>query len=310
VTSTFCALSANQVALMDEPLPRWTGGPIGFIGLGTMGMPIAVRLRDRGDELVVWSRTSSKAAAIAAENVRFVDDPAAVARACPVVASCLLDDSAIEAVYLGANGVIANAAPGSLLVEHGTFTPALADRLAAGASKRSVDFLDAPVSGGAAGAAAGTLVCMVGGEAAASNRLLSVASAYCASVERVGPAGAGVMLKLVNQMLVAAHTLSAAEAAALVRAAGIPVDVADRVLNRGWAASAMLARNLTPAVTGQFPSQGAEIGLMTEVLALVRQAVVSLAVPTVLEPGVYTHFLGCTRAGFGDDDLSALPLAP
>jgi 3-hydroxyisobutyrate dehydrogenase-like beta-hydroxyacid dehydrogenase len=294
---------------MSEPVARRTGGPIGFIGLGAMGMPMALRLRERGDELVVWSRTAAKATAIAGDGVRLADSPAAVARACPVVVSCLRDDTAIEAVYLGDNGVIAHVGAGALLVEHGTFTPALAHRLAAAAGERSARFLDAPVSGGAAGAAAGTLVSMVGGDAAASELLVAIASAYCGSVERVGPAGAGVTLKLVNQMLVAAHALSAAEAAAVVRAADIPVDVADRVLNHGWAASAMLARNLTPAVTGRFPSQGAEIGLMAGVLALVREAVTSLAVPTVLEPAVYAHFVTSSSNGFAAGDLSALPLA-
>ncbi|WP_432826728.1 NAD(P)-dependent oxidoreductase [Dactylosporangium sp. CA-092794] len=295
---------------MTEPAAPPAGGPIGFIGLGAMGMPMARRLRDRGDELVVWSRTAAKAAAVAADNVRVVDGPAAVARACPVVVSCLLDGAAIESVYLGADGVIANAAPGALLVEHGTFAPALARRLAAAAGERRAQFLDAPVTGGAAGAAAGTLIGMVGGEAGASARLVPVASAYCASVERVGPSGAGVALKLVNQMLVAAHTLSAVEAAALVRAAGIPVEVADRVLNGGWAASAMLARNLEPAVTGRYPDQGATVGLLTEVLGLVRDAVAAFAIPTVVEPVVYAHFLESTRAGFGGGDLSALPIAP
>jgi 3-hydroxyisobutyrate dehydrogenase-like beta-hydroxyacid dehydrogenase len=95
-----------------------------------------------------------------------------------------------------------------------------------------------------------------------------------------------------------------------VRAAGIPVDVADRVLNGGWAASAMLARNLTPALTGQYPAEGAAIGLMTEVLGMVREAVASLAVPTVLEPAVYSHFLRSSAAGLANCDLSALPLTP
>jgi len=294
---------------MTEP-PSASAEPIGFIGLGTMGRPMARRLRARGENLVVWTRTRSKAADIADDRVRFASDVADVARSCRVVLSCLLDDAAIEDVYLGPDGVIANAAAGSLLVEHGTFTPALARRLDSAAADSSIQFLDAPVSGGAAGAAAGNLVTMVGGTPDAVARLAPVASAYCTLVERIGPSGAGVTLKLVNQMLVAANVVSTVEAAAVIRAAGISVDAAERVLTGGWAASAMLARNLRAAVTGEFPAEGAGIGAMADVLALAREVVRSLGVPTVLEPLVYAQFVSSSRSGFAEHDLSALPLTP
>jgi 3-hydroxyisobutyrate dehydrogenase-like beta-hydroxyacid dehydrogenase len=291
---------------MSEP----ARSPVGFVGLGVMGLPMARRLVDCGEELVVWTRTRAKAQAIVDLGARVADDPADVARACPVVLGCLLDDAAIEAVYFGVDGLLAGARPGALFVEHGTFTPSLAHKLAESAEARGGSFLDAPVTGGAGGAAAGSLVAMTGGADESVKRLVPIASAYCTHVERVGPPGAGVTLKLVNQMLVAAHALAAVEAAALVRGAGIPVDIADRVLNAGWASSTMLARNLTPAVTGRHPAPTATIGALADVLSLVHDLARSLSVPTVLEPAVYGHFMAASRAGMGELDISALPLKP
>jgi 3-hydroxyisobutyrate dehydrogenase-like beta-hydroxyacid dehydrogenase len=293
---------------MSDAARQAADSPIGFIGLGAMGMPIAHRLYEQGHDLVVWTRNTSKAADIAGTGVRFGDDPADVARSCRVVLSCLLNDDAIEQVYLGPSGLIAESEPGSLLVEHGTFTPQLARQLHSVAANRKIGFLDAPVSGGSARAKVGGLVTMIGGDLEAVERLTPIAAVYCSLIERIGPSGTGVTLKLINQMLVATHALSTVEAAAMVRAAGIPIDVANWVLNRGWAASTMLARNLTPAITGNYPDEGADIGGLTAVLGLVRDLAASMAVPNVLEPMVYAQFRAASAAGLAHEDLSALQL--
>jgi 3-hydroxyisobutyrate dehydrogenase-like beta-hydroxyacid dehydrogenase len=219
--------------------------------------------------------------------------------------SCLLNDAVIEKVYLG-DGLLDAMRPGSLLVEHGTFSPGLSRRLFAAAEGVGVDFVDAPVSGGALGASAGRLVCMAGGTAAAVDRLVPIVAAYCRSVSFVGPSGAGVQMKLANQLMVAGNTVLVAEAAALMQAANIDPEQALNILSGGYGASAMLTRNLLPMVEGDFLDEGTTVRALAEVLDLIGDSMSEHRIPTVVEPVVRRAFQQAISAGFSDMDMASV----
>lgn len=220
--------------------------------------------------------------------------------------SCLTDDAAVRAVYLGPAGLLAAALPGQVFVEHGTFAPALAREIAVAARQRRAIFLDAPVSGGPEGAAAGTLVVMVGGPRAELERVEGLLRAYAAQIEWIGDHGSGLELKLINQLLVGCHVAAYAEAAALMRALQLPWDTATSVLCSGWAGSTMLKRCLERAAVNDYESAGANIvGLVhveREVLELARGEGVRLS----LLPAAQRLMERAVDAGLGEYDVAAL----
>ena len=273
---------------------------VGFLGLGVMGSRMSRRLIESGHDVVAWSRTHSKAETLADAT------PAAtavdVAQRCDLVLGCLLDDTAVAEVY---RPLVAAARPGQIFVEHGTFSPALARELSAAAAEHGAWFLDAPVTGGPEGAAAGTLVAMVGGDPGALATAAPVTSHYVAESVLVGPSGRGLQLKLVNQLLVSVHMAAAAEAGALLLALGIPIEVAMPVLGGGWAASAMLARELPRVLASDFDSAGATIGGLVGVQELVSAIYAEAGIPPRLMP-VVRELFSAAAVDRADSDPAAL----
>ena len=137
---------------------------VGFIGLGLMGGPMAKNILDSGFPLTVYNRTRARTAALAEAGARVADTPGALAAQVDFVCSCITGPQDVAEVYLGDDGVVANARPGAVLVEMSTIDPGTHRQLAAAAAARGVGYLDAPVSGGVAGAEGGTLAIMTGGE--------------------------------------------------------------------------------------------------------------------------------------------------
>jgi 3-hydroxyisobutyrate dehydrogenase-like beta-hydroxyacid dehydrogenase len=279
---------------------------VGFVGLGTMGGRMAARLLAAGHPVVAHTRTPAHGRPLAALGAELVASPAAVAERCDVVLGCLLDSAVVEHVHLGPSGLLSVARRGQVFAEHGTFAPALARRLAAVAAERGATFLDAPVTGGPEGAAAGSLVCMVGGEAAAVERAAPAVGAFAREVVRVGPSGAGLELKLVNQLLVAVHAVAAAEAAALLQRLDVPWPVAERVLTSGWASSAVLARSLPRVAASDYAGSGAPIGLLLEVLPLVAAVCQERGVDAELFRYAHETLARATDAGLGELDIAGL----
>jgi 3-hydroxyisobutyrate dehydrogenase-like beta-hydroxyacid dehydrogenase len=229
-----------------------------------------------------------------------------LASECRVIFSCLLDGDAVEQVYLGSAGLLEGASAGSVLVEHGTFDPAVARRAQRAARKRGADFLDAPVTGGPEGAAAGSLVAMVGGSAEALAAVQHPLSAYAGRIAHVGDIGAGLTLKIINQFLVAVNVAGVAEAAALVRSAGIDAETALSVLSGGWGASAMLVRELPRALSGAFDSTGATIEGLLPTVQLAAAALSNAQVDSRVYDGVRKLLVEAIDAGIGGSDPAAL----
>ena len=191
---------------------------VAFIGLGVMGYPMAGHLVRAGHEVTVFNRTSSRAERWAAEyGGNAMTSPRAAAGAAEVVFSCVGDDDDVRDVLLGAEGALAGIAPGAMLVDHTTASARVAREVAAAAAERRVAFLDAPVSGGEAGAVNGQLTIMAGGTAADFERAAHVMDAYAKAMTLIGPVASGQLAKMVNQICIAGIVQGLAEGSALCR---------------------------------------------------------------------------------------------
>ena len=212
---------------------------IAFLGLGVMGAPMARHLAKAGHELVVYNRTASKALAwVALNGHQAAPTPAEAATGADIVALCVGNDDDVREVVLGPSGALAAMAAGSVLVDHTTASAGLARELAAACAERGVGFIDAPVSGGQAGAENGQLTVMCGcDDQEVFERTAGVIDAYAKSCVRLGPAGAGQLTKMVNQICIAGLLQGLSEAVNFARIAGLDVDQVVDVIGKGAAQS-------------------------------------------------------------------------
>ena len=213
---------------------------VGFIGLGTMGTPMARNVLKGGYPVTVWSRRSEAIAPLANAGAAAGDSPADVAAKSDVIVTMVTDTKAVEDVVLGEHGIARGARSGSIVIDHSTIDPNGARRIAGELQTRGIDMLDAPVSGGGIAAEAGTLVTMVGGSKAALERVTPVLSCYAKSIVHIGPSGAGQIAKACNQICVIVNQLGAAEAMLLAERAGVDPTTVKEALMAGFAASRML----------------------------------------------------------------------
>lgn len=194
---------------------------VGFIGTGVMGNAMAGHLMDAGYELVVFNRTSCKTDNLAARGAVCASTPAEVARQCETIVTMVGYPSDVEQVYLGEEGIIANAPAGALLIDMTTSSPSLARRIFEEAQAQGKDALDAPVSGGDVGAKNATLTIMVGGEQAAFERALPLFKEIGTTYTLHGSAGLGQHCKMANQINIAATMMGMAEALTYAKASGL-----------------------------------------------------------------------------------------
>jgi 2-hydroxy-3-oxopropionate reductase len=213
---------------------------LGFIGLGTMGAPMASRLLHAGHRMTVYARRPEAMAPLLSAGAGRASSPADVAARSDVILTMVTDTRAVEEVVLGKNGVIEGARPGSVLIDHSTISPAGARRIAAQLKTRGVEMLDAPVSGGAAAAEAGTLAIMVGGEEAVLEQCRPILEAFGRTLVYIGPSGAGQIAKACNQICIVVNQLGAAEAMLLAERSGVDPSRVKAALMAGFAASRIL----------------------------------------------------------------------
>jgi 3-hydroxyisobutyrate dehydrogenase-like beta-hydroxyacid dehydrogenase len=279
---------------------------IGFVGLGVMGSRMAFRLLDAGYQLVAYNRTRERAAEVERAGAVIVATPGDVAERAEVICGCLLDGKAVEHVYTADTGLIGSSHSGQIYVEHGTFAPELATDLSRMLEQRGAAFLDAPVTGGPEAASTGQLTVMIGGQATAVTEVSNVLHAYAGRVCHIGGPGTGLQLKLVNQLLVSCHVAAAAEATAMIRRLGLPIEAASEVLNAGWAASEMLTRSLTRLRDGLPETSEATIGGLVEPQQLVAQLVAEAGLELSLMPAASEMFREASTNGLGDKDLAIM----
>ena len=212
---------------------------IAFLGLGVMGAPMARHLRKAGNQMVVYNRTASKALAwVALNGNQAAPPPAEAADGADMVAMCVGNDDDVREVALGPNGALESMAPGTILIDHTTASAGVARELAAACAERGVGFVDAPVSGGQAGAENGQLTVMCGcDDVEVFERAKVVIDAYATSCVQLGPAGAGQLTKMVNQICIAGLVQGLAEGVNFARLAGLDVDQVVDVIGKGGAQS-------------------------------------------------------------------------
>jgi 3-hydroxyisobutyrate dehydrogenase/2-hydroxy-3-oxopropionate reductase len=212
---------------------------VAFLGTGLMGAPMVRRLLGGGCAVRVWNRSPGKALALCADGAAVAGSAAAAVAGVAVVCLCLTDGDAVEQVLFGADGIAGALAADATLVDFSTIGPgatrALAARLAA--VRPGVRWIDAPVSGGVAGAETGELVVLCGGEAAAVDALRPLLAHLARRVCHLGPAGSGQAAKLCNQSIVASTVVAIAEALALGREQGLDIAALPAALAGGWADS-------------------------------------------------------------------------
>lgn len=236
---------------MAEGIDKSVTGPLGFIGLGVMGRSMASRLLGAGHALNVHTRTRAKAEDLLAKGAAWKEDVAAVAASSQVVITMLGFPEDVEAVYFGKaggpTGLLASAAPGTLLIDMTTTAPSLSRRIHAEADRRGLRALDAPVSGGDIGAREGTLSIMVGGAGEAYQAALDLFRAMGRRFVHQGGPGDGQRVKLSNQIAGFGSTLGACEAMAFAVRAGLDPERVLESISAGAAASWALS-NLSPRI--------------------------------------------------------------
>ena len=211
---------------------------LSFIGLGVMGAPMARHLARAGHDVTVFNRNPAKAAAwVAAHGGRSAPTPAEAAAGAEAVFTCVGRDEDLDAVTLGPDGAFAAMAPGALFVDHTTVSAALARRLAAAGTAQGLHCVDAPVSGGQAGAENGALSIMCGGTAEAMAQATPLMQAYAARIVHVGAVGAGQQTKMVNQIAIAGVLGGLAEALRFAQKSGLDLDRVFEAISGGAAQS-------------------------------------------------------------------------
>ena len=216
---------------------------IGFIGLGSMGKPMAHNLLKAGFPLSVLTRTRSKVEDLLAAGAKWCDTPQAIAEKSDVVITMLPDTPDVEAVVAGKEGIFDGMRPGMLIIDMSTISPITVRNLAREAETRGGDFLDAPVSGGDIGAQNGTLSIMVGGKESAFSRAMPIFQAMGKTILRIGDAGAGQITKAANQILTSIHIEAVAEALVFAMKAGVDAHKVHQALLGGSAYSRILEKH-------------------------------------------------------------------
>jgi 3-hydroxyisobutyrate dehydrogenase len=226
---------------------------VAFLGLGVMGFPMAGWLARKGHTVTVFNRTAAKAERWCKEyGGRAAATPAAAAQGAEIVFSCLGDDPDLRAIAIGEGGVIATMQRGAIFCDHTTASADVAREIAAAGRARGVQCLDAPVSGGQAGAENGKLTVMVGGDAAAFATAEPVIRSYAHNVKLLGPAGSGQLTKMVNQIAIAGVVQGLAEALNFARKAGLDVATVVDTISKGAAQSWQMENRWKTMSEGKF----------------------------------------------------------
>ncbi len=234
-----------------------TPAKLAFLGLGVMGYPMAGHLALAGNAVTVYNRTASKSAAWTEEfagagTVGHAATPREAAQGADIVFCCVGNDDDLRSVVLGADGAFAGMQPGAIFVDHTTASAEVARELYGAARTLGLQFIDAPVSGGQAGAQNGQLTVMCGGDAAAFDAMRPTALAYSRAVTRVGDSGAGQLAKMVNQICIAGIVQGLSEAIAFGQHAGLDMPLVLDVIGKGAAQSWQMENRGKTMVEGRF----------------------------------------------------------
>ena len=282
---------------------------IAFLGLGVMGAPMAGHLARAGHRVTVWNRTSARVGEWlvrhAGLDVATTAPAAEAARGQDVVLTCVGNDDDLAQVVLGPSGALAAMAPGALYIDHTTVSPAIARRIAGEAQQRGVLALDAPVSGGQAGAESGKLAIMCGGSAEAMAAAQPVLEAYAARIVHVGEAGTGQACKAVNQICIAGVLAGLSEGVRFAQAADLDLDKVLEAISGGAAQSWQMNNRWSTMTRNEFDF-GFAIDWMRKDLAIALAEARAHGVELPVTALVDRFYAEVQAQGGGRQDTSAL----
>ena len=287
------------------------GKRIAFLGLGVMGAPMAGHLARGGHQVTVYNRSTATAEAWVARHagegldVMRAATPAEAAAGQDLVLTCVGNDDDLAEVVLGGEGALAAMAPGALLVDHTTVSPGMAQRIAAKAERRGILALDAPVSGGQAGAESGKLSIMCGGAVQAMDRARPILEAYAARIVHVGEAGAGQATKAVNQICIAGTLAGLSEAVRFAQAMELDMAKVLEAVSGGAAQSWQMDNRWTTMARGEFDF-GFAIDWMRKDLAIALGEAWERGLELPVTERVDRFYAEVQALGGGRQDTSAL----
>jgi 3-hydroxyisobutyrate dehydrogenase len=288
-----------------------TSAKVAFIGLGVMGGPMAGHLARAGHHVTAYNRSPSRAArwreAWEAEGlgIAFADTPAQAARGAEVVFTCVGNDEDLGQVTMGADGALAGMAEGALLVDHTTTSAAKAREVGAACAAKAIGFVDAPVSGGEAGAQNGQLAIMCGGSDEDMARAEPVMQPYAKAIVHVGPVGAGQTAKMANQMCIAGALAGLSEAIRLADAAGLDLGKTYEAISGGAAQSWQMDNRWATMCEDRFDF-GFAIDWMRKDLGYALEEAKRLGLSSPISALVDQFYADVQAAGGGRLDTSAL----
>lgn len=278
---------------------------IALLGVGTMGLGMGKNLLKGGFSLTAWNRTRSRAEPLAVLGGRLADTPAEAAAAADVIISMLADEEASREVWLGPVGALDKARPGAILIECSTVTPEWIAELHTAAGGRSLQLLDAPVTGSRAQAEAGALTFLVGGETSGLDGARLVLEAMSRSVLHVGPSGSGARLKLINNFLCGVQAASLAEAVSWIERSGLNRDQALAFLTKAAPGSPLLT-GLSERMVAATYEVNFLLPLMEKDLRYAQQDAAHFGLDLRTAAVAESRFQDAVRAGLTKQDMSAV----
>lgn len=286
--------------------PEYLDAPrIGFIGLGTMGAPMAANVARAGFALTVWNRSPGRDATLRTLGAKCVSTPAQVAATSDIVILCVTDSPQVDEVVFGTDGLVEGLRPQSLVIDCSTISPLRTQEFAARLGDLNVGWIDAPVSGGSEGAQNATLTIMVGGVDENVARAHPVLSAMGTTITHVGPVGAGQWTKAINQVILAGTYLGVAEGITLGLEAGLDMEKVVAALSGGAAGSWVLQNRSGRMIDDDYPL-GFKISLHRKDLAIALDLASRTGTQLPVASLAATFEDELITQGFGDDDNSAL----
>ncbi|MGC6535394.1 MAG: NAD(P)-dependent oxidoreductase [Parvibaculales bacterium] len=277
-----------------------------FIGLGVMGYPMAGHLAKAGLQVTVYNRTAAKAAHWIGEyEGQKADTPAAAAADADIVFTCVGNDDDLRAVVLGDDGILASLKPGAILVDHTTTSAEVARELAEACAAQQGSMLDAPVSGGEAGAVNGVLTIMVGGPSETYAKAEPVMAHFARASKLMGPAGAGQLTKMVNQICIGGLVQALSEALLFADKAGLDGRAVIDTISKGAAQSWQMENRYETMIDGQFDF-GFAVDWMLKDLGIVLDEAKRNGAPLPVTELVKTYYEEVQANGGGRWDTSSL----
>ncbi len=278
---------------------------VGFVGLGIMGKPMSRNLLKAGHELVVYDVVKTAVDEIVAAGAARGESAADVAARSEITITMLPDGPEVEAAVTGPGGVLGGAIAGSIVVDMSSISPLVAQKVAAACAAKGVEFVDAPVSGGEPKAIDGSLAIMVGGKQEVFDKVLPLLQCMGSSATLTGPAGAGNVTKLANQIMVAVNIAGMSEALVLATKAGIDPEVVFNAVKGGLAGSTVLNAK-APMVIGRNFKPGFRIRLHQKDLRNALSAAEAMKVSLPFTSLAQQVLIALMNKGCGDLDHSAI----